>query len=217
MTDEEYIARNRRRQRKRRRYRGRSRMGRILLGAYLIWAVTMLVFIVLLFRPLRQAKAATLDKQPAQVVREDWHEAERIEAALAAQGYLRDDVPLSYELQDVLQTECEYCGVDYALALGLIETESGFDPEAVSKSGCMGLMQLNPKYFDTTGMTPAENIQAGIEYLADQLGRYETVEAALCGYNAGHDTGARNYANAVLAAAEKWKLALKNPPAKADG
>lgn len=205
MTDEEYIARNRRRQRKRRRYRGRSRMGRILLGAYLIWAVTMLVFIVLLFRPLRQAKAATLDKQPAQVVREDWHEAERIEAALAAQGYLRDDVPLSYELQDVLQTECEHCGVDYALALGLIETESGFDPEAVSKSGCMGLMQLNPKYFDTAGMTPAENIQAGIEYLAYQLGRYETVEAALCSYNAGHDTGARTYANKVLEKAEAWE------------
>lgn len=205
MTDEEYIARNRRRQRKRRRYRGRSRMGRILLGAYLIWAVTMLIFIILLFRPLRQAKTATLDKQPAQVVREDWHEAERIEAALAAQGYLRDDVPLPYELQDVLQTECERCGVDYALALGLIETESGFDPEAVSKSGCMGLMQLNPKYFDTAGMTPAENIQAGIEYLAYQLGRYETVEAALCSYNAGHDTGARTYANKVLEKAEAWE------------
>lgn len=203
MTDEEYIARNRHRQRKRRRYRGRSRMGRILLGAYLIWAVTMLVFIILLFRPLRQAKAATLDKQPAQVVREDWHEAERIEVALAAQGYLRDDVPLSYELQDVLQTECERCGVDYALALGLIETESGFDPEA-DNGLCYGLMQLNRNYFPDK-LTPAENIQAGIEYLAYQLDRYETVEAALCSYNAGHDTGARTYANKVLEKAEAWE------------
>lgn len=218
MTDEEYIARNRRRQRKRRRYRGRSRMGRILLGAYLIWAVTMLIFLALLFCPLQQvqqAKAATLDKQPAQVVREDWHEAERIEAALAAQGYLRDDVPLSYELQDVLQTECERCGVDYALALGLIETESGFDPDA-DNGLCYGLMQLNRDYFPAD-LSPAENIRAGIEYLADQLGRYETVEAALCGYNAGHDTGARDYANAVLAAAEGWKTALENPPEDADG
>ena len=206
MTDEEYIARNRRRQRKRRRYRGRSRMGRILLGAYLIWAVAMLVFIVLLFRPGRQAKAATLDKQPAQVVREDWHEAERVEAALAVQGYLRDDVPLPYELQDVLQTECERCGIDYALALGLIETESGFDPEA-DNGLCYGLMQLNRDYFPAD-LSPAENIQAGIEYLAYQLGRYETVEAALCGYNAGHDTGARDYANAVLAAAERWEALL---------
>lgn len=209
MTDEEYIARNRCRQRKRRRYRGRSRMGHILLGAYLIWAVTMLIFIILLFCPLQQvqqAKAATLDKQPAQVVREDWHEAERIEAALAAQGYLRDDVPLSYELQDVLQTECERCGVDYALALGLIETESGFDPDA-DNGLCYGLMQLNRNYFPAD-LSPAENIQAGMEYLAYQLGRYETVEAALCGYNAGHDTGARGYANAVLAAAERWEEQL---------
>lgn len=204
MTDEEYIARNRRRQRKRRRYRGRSRMTRVLIGAYVLWCLALAGFVLSLLPA--KAKAPALDKEPAQVVREDWHEAERIEAALAAQGYLRDDVPLSYELQDVLQTECERCGVDYALALGLIETESGFDPDA-DNGLCYGLMQLNRNYFPAD-LSPAENIRAGIEYLADQLGRYETVEAALCGYNAGHDTGARDYANAVLAAAERWEALL---------
>lgn len=201
MTDEEYIARNRRRQRKRRRYRGRSRMTRVLIGAYVLWCLALAGFVLSLLPA--KAKAPALYKQPAQVVREDWHEAERIEAALAAQGYLRDDVPLPYELQDVLQTECERCGVDYALALGLIETESGFDPEA-DNGLCYGLMQLNRDYFPAD-LSPAENIRAGMAYLADQLGRYETVEAALCGYNAGHDTGARDYANAVLAAAERWE------------
>ena len=211
MTDEEYIARNRRRQRKRRRYRGRSRMGRILLGAYLIWAVTMLIFIILLFCPLQQvqqAKAATLDKQPAQVVREDWHEAERIEAALAAQGYLRDDVPLSYELQDVLQTECERYGIDYCLVLGLIETESGFDPEA-DNGLCYGLMQLNRDYFPAD-LSPAENIRAGMAYLADLVEKYDgAVDKALVAYNRGHYAGEiTSYANAVLAAAERWEEQL---------
>lgn len=156
--------------------------------------------------PGEGAEVPELDKQPAQVVREDWHEAERIEAALAAQGYLRDDVPLSYELQDVLQTECERCGVGYALALGLIETESGFDPDA-DNGLCYGLMQLNRNYFPH-GLSPAENIQYGIEYLAQQMERYASVESALTAYNAGHDTGARTYAAAVLAAAERWEMAL---------
>lgn len=30
-----------------------------------------------------------------------------IEAALVAQGYFREDVPLSFELQDALHTACE--------------------------------------------------------------------------------------------------------------
>lgn len=34
---------------------------------------------------------------------------------------------------------------------------------------------------------------------------YNTAKAALTAYNAGHDTGKRSYANAVLAVAEKWR------------
>lgn len=117
-----------------------------------------------------------------------------------------EDIPLSEELQRVLRDECDRYGIDYALALGLIETESSFDPDA-DNGLCYGLMQLNRDYFPAD-LSSAENIRAGIEYLADQLGRYETVEAALCGYNAGHDTGARDYANAVLAAAERWEEQL---------
>ena len=206
MTDEEYIARNRRRQRKRRRYRGRSRMTRVLIGAYVLWCLALAGFVLSLLPA--KAKAPALDKEPAQMVREDWHEAERIEAALAAQGYLRDDVPLSYELQDVLQTECERCGVGYALALGLIETESGFDPEA-DNGLCYGLMQLNRDYFPT-GLSPAENIRAGMAYLADLIEKYDgAVDKALVAYNRGHYAGEiTSYANAVLAAAERWEALL---------
>ena len=211
MTDEEYISRNRRP--KRRRYRGHSRMTRVLIGAYVLWCLALAGFVLSLL-PAR-AKAPALDKEPAQVVREEPQEAEQIESALAAQGYFRDDVPLSYELQDVLQTECERYGIEYALALGLIETESSFREDA-DNGLCYGLMQLNRDWFPDK-LTPAENIRAGMEYLAYQMERYGSVEAALCGYNAGHDTGSRGYAKAVLEAAEGWKRAIENPPAEADG
>lgn len=170
--------------------------------AYFAWVVSIVAFII--FYPWRNEENPQESPCPTQVL--EANEPERIEAALVEQGYFSDAIPLSYDLQDVIQTECERYGIDYCLVLGLIETESGFDPEA-DNGLCYGLMQLNRDYFPDK-LTPAENIQAGIEYLADQLGRYETVEAALCGYNAGHDTGARDYANAVLAAAERWEEQL---------
>ena len=138
-------------------------------------------------------------------VSEDPMEAELIESALVEQGYFREDVPLSFEIQDTLHAACEANGIPYHVALGLIETESGFDPAAVSPSGCYGLVQLNPEYFPS-GLSPTENIATGMEFLAYQLDRYDgDMGAALTAYNAGHDTGARGYASAVLEAAEKWQ------------
>lgn len=135
---------------------------------------------------------------------EDPDEDALITAALEEQGYFRADVPLDYELQDVLHTAAEANGVPYHVALGLIYVESRFDPEAVSPAGCYGLAQLNPRYFQS-GLSPAENIEAGMEYLGSLIERYGDLNAALCSYHDGHDTGRRGYSNAVLEAAECWK------------
>ena len=117
----------------------------------------------------------------------------------------REDVPLSAELQEVLWDACQEHEVEYALALGLIETESSFNPEAVSYVGCYGLMQLNPDYFPAD-LSPAENIQYGVALIAEKLDQYAgNVGAALTAYNAGHDTGNREYAEKVMAAAERWR------------
>ena len=55
------------------------------------------------------------------------------------------------------------------------------------------------------GLSPAENIRHGVEFLASKLAQYGDVGAALTAYNAGHDIGARGYANTVLAAVERWR------------
>ena len=131
-------------------------------------------------------------------------EARLIEAALVEGEYFREDVPLDYSLQDELHTACEANNVPYHVALGLIEVESGFNLEAVSRAGCYGLCQLNPQYFPS-GLTPAENIEAGMEYLGSLINRYGDLGAALTAYNAGSDTGDRTYASAVREAAEEWE------------
>lgn len=126
-----------------------------------------------------------------------------IEAALVAQGYFREDVPLDYSLQDHLHTACEANNVPYHVALGLIWVESRFQPDADNGTS-YGLCQLNRDYFPDK-LTPAENIWAGMEYLGSLIDRYGDLGAALTAYNAGSDTGDRTYASAVLEAAENWR------------
>lgn len=115
------------------------------------------------------------------------------------------DTPLTAsELEALLET-CTAGHIDPSIGLGLIQTESDFDPDAVNPvSGCYGYCQLNPKYFPV-GLTPEENIRTGIEYLAQQLDRYDNLGAALTAYNAGHDTGDRTYAEQVIAASVTFR------------
>lgn len=154
-------------------------------------------------------RAAEGDKPPVEIVAAPQIDCtplvEAVEAAMkSAQKDLYDEtIPLDRELQAVLWEACEINQVPLCDALGVIQVESGFDPEAVN-GVCYGLMQLHKRYFPAD-LTPAENIQAGVGYLGELLSRYDgDTQAALTAYNAGHDTGDRKYAKAVLAASEKW-------------
>ena len=186
-------------------------MDKLLKVAVITWAVFLALLAGMLLttqaaepEPFSAAPVKVDRPEPSVVVDEDPDEDALITAALEAQGYFRADVPLDYELQDVLHTAAQANGVPYHVALGLIYVESRFDPEAVSLAGCYGLAQLNPRYFQS-GLSPAENIEAGMEYLGSLIERYGDLSAALCGYHDGHDTGRRGYSNAVLEAAECWK------------
>lgn len=185
-------------------------MDKLLKVTVITWAA----FLILLAGMLLTTQAAEpetfsapikVDRpEPSAVVGEDPDEDALITAALEEQGYFRADVPLDYELQDVLHTAAQANGVPYHVALGLIYVESRFDPEAVSPAGCRGLCQLHPRYFPAD-LTPAENIEAGMDYLGSLIKRCGDLSAALCSYHDGHDTGRRGYSNAVLEAAEKWQ------------
>lgn len=131
--------------------------------------------------------------------------AEVIPAETEPAFVYRLDVPLTEELQETVWDACQEHNVEYALVLGLIEVESTFRTDAVSCVGCYGLMQLNPQYFPAD-LTPAENIQYGVAFLAEKLDQYAgNIGAALTAYNAGHDTGNREYAEKVMTAAERWR------------
>ena len=183
-------------------------MDKLLKVAIITWAA----FLALLAGMLLTTQAAEpetftapvkVDRPMPTTIGEDPDEDALITAALEEQGYFRADVPLDYELQDVLHTAAQANGVPYHVALGLIWTESRFQADADNGTS-YGLCQLNRNYFQS-GLTPAENIEAGMEYLGSLIERCGDLSAALCSYHDGHDTGRRGYSNAVLEAAGKWQ------------
>lgn len=72
----------------------------------------------------------------------------------------------------------------------LVTVESGWNPNAVSSAGAMGLTQLMPGTARglsvTNAFDPAAALEGGARYLADQLKAFDgNVAFALAAYNAG--------------------------------
>ncbi len=94
----------------------------------------------------------------------------------------------AYEAQ--IQQAAIANGVEPALLKGLIEQESGFNPNATSSAGAMGLTQLMPSTAASLGVTeplnPTQSIQGGAKLLGELLRQFGgNVSYALAAYNAG--------------------------------
>jgi soluble lytic murein transglycosylase-like protein len=79
-------------------------------------------------------------------------------------------------------------GVPEDVFLKLIAQESGWNPEALSPKGAIGLAQLMPETAANLGVDPSDpeaNLDGGARYLRMMFDRFGTWRLALAAYNAG--------------------------------
>lgn len=96
----------------------------------------------------------------------------------------------SEKYDDVITQASERFGVSFSLLKAIIKAESDFDPQAVSKKGAMGLMQIMPQNFKLLGLKdpfdPTQNIHAGARYFKQLYDRFDgKLALTLAAYNAG--------------------------------
>lgn len=118
------------------------------------------------------------------------------------EGWTRYEVPEDYAdhggyfpecMQQFTYIICKQNGVDYALVLAIIETESGYRWDATSSEGSTGYMQVLAKWHEErmhrlnvdNVENPYFNIMVGVDYLAELQERFDTEAEVLTAYNYG--------------------------------
>lgn len=131
----------------------------------------------------------------------------------ALEGWYHYDIPNEYEqtggyLPDAVQVyayiRCKQYDIDYPMVLAMIEVESGYKYDAVSRSGAVGYMQVVPSLHserlgsplsEEAFINPYLNIEAGISFLLELSERFGSQEEVLTAYHYGVTGAYRDYWN----------------------
>jgi len=107
-----------------------------------------------------------------------------------------ENFPLLNHFDALLQEASRKYGVPFSLLKAVCVAESGMNPNAVSRAGAQGLMQLMPPTARDLGVSdsfdPGQNIDGGARYLAAQYKRFRSYRLALAAYNAGPEAVKRH-------------------------
>lgn len=125
------------------------------------------------------------------------------------------------EINDLITKYSDKNGLDEDFVKAVINQESGFNPNATSHCGAMGLMQLMPSTAQGLGVKNAydaeQNIEGGTKYLKGLMDRFNNDKSlALAAYNAGPNAvkkyggippyaETQNYVKSVLSKYDRMK------------
>lgn len=154
-----------------------------------------------------------------EIKREPIVNARKIDQAESFQSVLQKQETNVMPMRSIFEKAASTYQVPVTLLSAVAKTESNYNPNAVSRSGAQGVMQLMPATADFLGVKdafdPEQNIMGGAKYLSQLLERYEgDIQLALAAYNAGSGNVAKyggippfnetqNYIKKVMAVMEE--------------
>jgi hypothetical protein len=112
--------------------------------------------------------------------------------------HFQSEIAVHFEKYDhLIFKAAEKYNVKYNLIKAVIKAESNFNPQAVSRAGARGLMQLMPETAHALEVTdsfePEGNIEGGVRYLRYLLNLFQgDLRLTLAGYNAGENAVIRH-------------------------
>ena len=93
------------------------------------------------------------------------------------------------EILGLIDKYSQKYNLDKNLVKAVVQQESGFNSNAVSSAGALGLMQLMPSTAKDLGVRnpfdAEQNIAGGTKYLKNLINKYDSVKLGLAAYNAG--------------------------------
>lgn len=186
---------------------------------------TTVVWVCVLFYAFAAGVACTEREDKPEPVQEAYIQSDPLMAAIPAaeelqerklgpceDTYLREDIPLSYELQAMLYGACLEFEIDYSLALAVVEQETNFRNVTGDDGASVGFMQIQDRWWsglmeeigarDLTD--PEDNFRTGCAIIRKLMDKHGSVEDALTAYNRGKP-GQSKYSRDVMERMQKYE------------